>query len=139
MFNFENFQTISISWNRQRFFSAKFAAVAFILVLLAILLWQSSAIVAFFESFSSANTAEYTTISLVSGQYITYQNENSSYLFSFGLYPGDQTNVFYVARDVQQTRGYPATPGAVYYDLGLEIKVSAVSSDLAVLLVKPTS
>ena len=115
----------------------KIVGIALMVVIVAgVLLWQSSAIVAFFQGFSFGSS-EHTTISLVAGQYITYRLEDSTYVFSYRLTPADQTNLFYVVKDVQQTGSYPATPGTVYHDLGLEIIVSSVTPDLAILRVKP--
>jgi len=51
--------------------------------------------------------------------------------------PSDESGLFYVAKNLEQTRSFPAVAGAVYSDLGLEIKVSTVTQDLMVVLVKP--
>jgi len=116
----------------------KVAGVVLLFVLIGVFVWQSSAIVGFFQSFSGSGDSEYSTLSLVAGQYVTYESGNRTFVFSYKLSAADQTDLFYVVDDLQQTRSFPAAAGAVYHEFGLEIKVSVVNSDLAVLLVKPS-
>ncbi len=111
--------------------------VLLLLVLaVAVLVWQAPAISSFFQGLSDSNS-EYTTLSLVSGVSQTYTHGNDSYVFSYKLSAADNSALFYVAKNVEQTRSFPAVPGATYSDLGVEMKVSSVTSDLLVLLVKP--
>jgi hypothetical protein len=112
--------------------------VALVLVVLAVglLVWQAPAISSFFEGISGSDS-EYTTLSLVPGISQTYQHDSGSFVFSYKLSSADVSDLFYVALNVEQTRSFPAVAGAVYSDLGLEMKVSSVTPNLLVLLVKP--
>jgi hypothetical protein len=111
-------------------------AVLLIVVVGVLVAWQAPAIGSFLQG-NSGSSDEYSQLNLAAGQYVQYAQGNSTYVFSYGLSSADSTGLFYVVMDSQQTRSYPATAGAVYHDLGLEIKVSSVTSNLAVLQVKP--
>ncbi len=110
--------------------------VVVLVLAVAVLAWQAPAISSFLEGVNSSNS-DYTTLSLVAGVSQTYRNGADSYTFSYKLSASDNTNLFYVARNVEATRSYPAVAGAVYSELGVEMKVSSVTSELMVLLVKP--
>jgi hypothetical protein len=115
------------------------SVVAVVVVLglaLAVLAWQAPAISSFFQDVNNSNS-DYTTLSLVAGVSQTYHNGDDAYVFSYKLSASDDTGLFYVARNVEATRSYPAVAGAVYSDLGVEMKVSSVTSEMLVLLVKP--
>jgi hypothetical protein len=122
--------------NKKSFLSTKTVVAVIVVVVLAVALiaWQAPAISSFFEN---TGDSEYTTLSLVAGVSQTYQNGADSYTFSYKLSAADTSNLFYVTRNVESTRSYPAVAGATYSDLGVEMKVSSVTSELLVLLVKP--
>lgn len=124
--------------DKRKIFYEKVAAVTFLVVLVGVLVWQAPAVGSLLGG-SNGNGSEYAQLNLVEGQYVTYNYDDSSFVFSYGLTPTDDLALFYVVKDAQQTRSYPATVGAVYLDLDLEIKVSAVTSNLVTLLVKPQS
>ncbi len=111
------------------------AAVLVLVVLGGLLVWQAPAIGDFLQGNSASEG--YSQLNLAAGQYVQYMHNDSTYVFSYELSSADTTGLFYVVQDSQQSRSFPATAGAVYQDLGLEIKVSSVTSNLAVLLVKP--
>jgi hypothetical protein len=116
----------------------KVVGVAVIVVLLIVMVWQAPAISSFFSGQNNGES-EYSQLSLAVGQYVTYTHNDSNYVFSYSLSATDITGLFYVVKDSQQTRSYPATSGAVYQDLGLEMKVSSTTSNIAIILVKPIS
>ncbi len=113
-------------------------AVLLVLVVGGLMAWQAPAITAFLNG-SDGESGEYSQLNLAAGQYVQYVQGNNTYVFSYTLSSADATGLFYVVLDSQQSRSFPATVGAVYHDLGLEIKVSSVTSNLAVLQVKPTT
>ncbi|XES76522.1 MAG: hypothetical protein ACBZ72_10100 [Candidatus Bathyarchaeia archaeon] len=129
---------IRIASGKDKLSFYKIAVGVLAVVLVGVLVaWQAPAIGSFFGA--SGGSGEYTQLNLAAGQYVQYAQGNSTYVFSYELSSADTTGLFYVVMDSHQTRSYPATAGAVYHDLGLEIKVSSVTSNLAVLQVKPTS
>ncbi len=107
-----------------------------LIVVIGLVAWQAPALVSFLQGNNGSD--EYSQLNLAAGQYVQYVQGNSTYVFSYGLSSEDTSGLFYVVLDSQQSRSFPATAGAVYHDLGLEIKVSSVTSNLAVLQVKPT-
>jgi hypothetical protein len=114
------------------------AAILLIVVVGGLVAWQAPAITAFLQR-TSTESDGYSQLNLAAGQYVQYAQGNSTYVFSYELSSADATGLFYMVMDSQQSRSFPATAGAVYHDLGLEIKVSSVTSNLAVLQVKPTT
>lgn len=110
------------------------AVILVVVLAVALLAWQAPAISRFFED---TGNSEYTALTLVAGISQTYQNGADFYTFSYKLSLSDNTDLFYVTRNVESTRSYPAVAGANYSDLGVEMKVSSVTSELLVLLVKP--
>jgi hypothetical protein len=76
-------------------------------------------------------------LNLVAGISQTYTHGSNTYTFSYRLTASDNSGLFYVARNVEQSRSYPAVPGAIYRDLGLEMKITSVTSELLVLQVQP--
>jgi|GEM_PF-2257074 len=115
--------------------------VGFLLVVLVfgILLWQAQGLISLFGDSKSSET-EYTTLSLVPGISKTYQHNSDNFVFSYKLSDTDTSNLLYVTKNaVEQTGSYPAVAGATYSDLGLEMKLGSVSSNVLVLQVKPLS
>ncbi len=108
--------------------------IVVLVLAVAVIAWQAPAISQFFEETGSS---EYTTLSLVAGVSQTYRNGADSYTFSYKLSAADTTDLFYMTRNAEASRSYPAVAGAIYSDLGVEMKVSSVTSELLVLLVKP--
>ncbi len=111
-------------------------ALAMVVLVIVVLAWEAPAISSFLQGVEDQNTG-YTQLSLVAGVSQTYKHGNDSYVFSYSLQPSDNSGLFYAAKNSVETRSFPAVAGAVYSDLGLEMKVSSVTSDLMVLLVKP--
>lgn len=111
-----------------------FAIIVVLVLAVAVIAWQAPAISKFFED---TGNSEYTTLSLFAGVSQTYHNGVDSYTFSYKLSASDTTELFYVTRNAEASRSYPAVAGAVFSDLGVEMKVSSVTSELLVLLVKP--
>jgi hypothetical protein len=107
-----------------------------LIVVIGLVAWQAPALMSFLQGNNGSD--EYSQLNLAAGQYVQYVQGNSTYVFSYGLSSEDTSGLFYVVLDSQKSRSFPATAGAVYHDLGLEIKVSSVTSNLAVLQVKPT-
>jgi hypothetical protein len=102
-----------------------------------ILVWQAPAIISFFESVDTSDS-EYTQLSLVSGISQTYQHKNNTFVFSYKLSSTDSSNLVYVTQNaIEQSRSFPAVAGTTYSTLGLEIKISSVTQELLVLLIKP--
>jgi hypothetical protein len=116
----------------------KVLGIVFLVVLLGLLIWQAPAISSFFQG-PNGDEPDYSQLNLAAGQYITYVHDGSTFVFSYGLSPTADASLFYVVKDSQQTRSYPATTGAVYHDIGLEIKVSSATSNLVTLQVKHSS
>jgi len=108
-----------------------------LIVVIGLVTWQAPALVSFLQG--NNGSGEYAQLNLAAGQYVQYAQGNSTYVFSYGLSSEDTSGLFYVVLDSQQSRSFPATAGAVYHDLGLEIKVSSVTQNLVVLQVKPIS
>jgi len=131
-------RTLSFNFNsKKKTLLYELLIIGFLIAVgVAVLVWQAPAISSFFQS-SNGSDSRYTTLSLVSGTSQTYQHNGDSYVFSYRMSPSDESGLFYVAKNLEQTRSFPAVAGAVYSDLGLEIKVSTVTQDLMVVLVKP--
>ncbi len=108
-----------------------------LIVVIGLVAWQAPALMSFLQGNNGSD--EYSQLNLAAGQYVQYVQGNSTYVFSYGLSSEDNSGLFYVVLDSQQSRSFPATVGAVYHDLGLEIKVSSVTQNLVVLQVKPVS
>jgi rubredoxin len=120
---------------RKHFPIKRVIGLAFVLIMIGVFLWYTPVIISTVQNFFSQSS--YTKMTLVIGQFVTYDHGDNHYGFAWRLLPTDPTNVFYVSTGFQ-TRVFSATEGATYKDLGLEIKVSEVHSDHIVLLVKPT-
>jgi hypothetical protein len=119
-------------------FAVKLVAIAVLILLIGLLVWQLPAITSFFEEVIGGDTEdEYSTLSLVPGVSATYSHAGDSFVFSYRMTPTDESGLFYVAKNVEQTRSFPAVAGAKYTALGLEMRVSSVTPNLLVLLVKP--
>ncbi len=111
------------------------AVVVLIVLIVGLLVWQGSALTGIFKN--NGSDSGYSQLNLVHGIAVKYESGNDSFVFSYRLNPSDETGLFYLSKNVEQSRSYPAVPGAVYRDLGLEIKISSVTMDLLVLQVKP--
>ncbi|MCW3983904.1 MAG: hypothetical protein NWE96_07895 [Candidatus Bathyarchaeota archaeon] len=131
-------RTLSFNFNsKKKTLLYELLIIGFLIAVgVVVLVWQAPAISSFFQS-SNGSDSQYTTLSLVPGTSQTYQHNGDSYVFSYRMSPSDESGLFYVAKNLEQTRSFPAVVGAVYSDLGLEIKVSTVTQDLMVVLVKP--
>ena len=135
MSKFSNFKLAKIS---KRLPVEKIVAFAILIVIFGLFLWQLPAITSFLDGLGSNSVdSKYSTLSLVSGVSLVYKNGNDSFTFSYRLSSADVSGLFYVSKNIVQTRSFPAVAGAVFSDLGLEMKVSSVTSELLVLLVKP--
>ena len=121
---------------KKSFPTSKVALAGLALLGVVLLVWLAPAISSLFEGFNGESSG-YSTLSLVPGASQTYRLGSDSYSFSYKLSPSDSSGLFYASQNAAQTRSYPAVAGAVYRDLGLEMKVSSVTPDLMVLKVKP--
>lgn len=134
---FNHFKFLHDFSGRKRFF-VKLAAIAVLMLLIGLLVWQLPAITSFFEEVIGDGAEDgYSTLSLVPGVSVTYSHANDAFVFSYRMTPTDESGLFYVAKNVEQTRSFPAVAGAKYSALGLEMRVSSVTPNLLVLLVKP--
>ncbi|MCW4001259.1 MAG: hypothetical protein NWE93_13580 [Candidatus Bathyarchaeota archaeon] len=101
----------------------------------AVVVWQTSSLTA--PSQSSNQKPGSSQLNLVSGISVTYEQGKNSYVFSYRLTATDTSELFYVSQNASQSRSFPAVAGAVYQDLGLEMKVVSATSELLVLQVQP--
>ena len=113
------------------------AVIALIVIVAGLVIWQAPALMSPSPSSGNGGNSDYSQLNLVSGISITYEQGGNSYVFSYRLTAADNSGLFYVSENVQQSRSFPAVAGAVYSDLGLELKVTSVTSELLVLQVKP--
>jgi hypothetical protein len=111
---------------------------AIIIVAAAILLlWYGPTIISYFQNSS------YTKLTIVNGQVgKSVQFGESIYTFSYVVATNPLTNQTISRSIIMATPSsgkiYEATQGATYKDLGIEVKVSEVHEDYAIILVKST-
>jgi len=119
---------------RKHFPIKKVIGLAVVLIIIGAFLWYAPTIISSLQNLFSQSS--YTKINVVMGQVAIYDHGDNHYVFAYRLLSSDPTDKFYVSSGFQ-TRMFSATEGAMYKDLGIEIKVSEVHSDYIVLLVKP--
>jgi hypothetical protein len=112
-------------------------------VIVGVLLWFAPTIISTVQNFFSQSS--YTKVTVPISGLLPAPTEvdigNNKYLFVYvnasSLYPTTPHNqTIGVTSTSGQYEYYPATVGATYEALGLEIKISEVHSDYVVLLVK---
>ena len=123
----------------------KIVGALVILGIVAMLLWQSPAIISMLKSSSSPSNpfSGYTKVTLVTNQPNSVQFGNNVYGLGYGGpitdYFGKTTIQFVVMpASIVGWKYYDAVQGATYRDLGIEIVVGEVHNDYLILWFKST-
>ena len=128
----------SVGNRTSNFPTAKMVGVATLIILIGIVIWQAPAISSFIQGVTDNQQSEYSTLSLVAGQQVKYQNNEETFTFTYRKLVADQTGLIYISNEKQQTRNHPAILGTEYEDFGLTYKITTVNSELAVIQVRPS-
>jgi hypothetical protein len=145
-FHFRKKTPFSYKPTRKKHFPIKkIVVVSIVLAIVAILIWQSPAIISFLSSSNPSNPfAGYTKVTLVASQPNSVQFGDNVY----GLgYVGPEKNIFtqkieykfsVVPSGIIGMKTYDAVEGAVYRDLGIEVVVGEVHDEYLILWIKST-